>query len=66
MSAKRSFSKRGSGWVSVPSIETSHRQRREARIRTCTRDPKMRLFYVGISLFLRNIWVFFHAIFFAV
>ena len=25
----------------------------------------MRLFYVGISLFLRNIWVFLHAIFFA-
>ena len=46
-------------------IETSYRQRREARIRTCTRDPKMRLFYVGISLFLRTIWVFFHAIFFA-
>ena len=46
-------------------IETSYRQRREARIRTCTRDPKMRLFYVGISLFLRNIWVFLHAIFFA-
>lgn len=46
-------------------IETSYRQRREARIRTCTRDPKLRLLYVGISLFLRNIWVLFHALFFA-
>jgi hypothetical protein len=42
-------------------IETSYRQRREARIRTCTRDPKLRLFYVGISLLLRNVWVLLHA-----
>jgi hypothetical protein len=42
-------------------IETSYRQRREARIRTCTRDPKRRLFYVGISLLLRNVWVLLHA-----
>ncbi len=46
-------------------IETSYRQRREARIRTCTRDPKLRLFYVGISLLLRNVWVLLHAIMFA-
>lgn len=43
-------------------IETSYRQRREARIRTCTRDPKLRLFYVGISLLLRNVWVLLHAL----
>jgi hypothetical protein len=46
-------------------IETSYRQRREARIRTCTRDPKLRLFYVGISLLLRNVWVLLHAMWFA-
>lgn len=46
-------------------IETSYRQRREARIRTCTRDPKLRLFYVGIGLLLRNVWVFLHAMMFA-
>ena len=42
-------------------IETSYRQRREARIRTCTRDPKLRLLYVGLSLLLRNVWVWVHA-----
>jgi hypothetical protein len=46
-------------------IETSYRQRREARIRTCTRDPKLRLFYVGIGLLLRNVWVLLHAVVFA-
>jgi DDE family transposase len=46
-------------------IETSYRQRREARIRTCTRDPKLRLLYVGIGLLLRNVWVLLHAVMFA-
>lgn len=46
-------------------IEASYRQRREARIRTCTRDPKLRLFYVGIGLLLRNIWVYLHAMMFS-
>lgn len=46
-------------------IETSYRQRREGRIRTSTRDPKLRLFYVGISLLLRNVWVLLHATLFA-
>jgi hypothetical protein len=46
-------------------IETSYRQQREARIRTCTRDPKLRLFYVGTSLLLRNVWVLLHAMMFA-
>jgi len=32
----------------------------QARIRTCTRDPLFRLFYVGIALILRNAWVWFH------
>ncbi len=41
-------------------IETSYRQMHEARIKTCTRDPKLRLLFIGIALVLRNIWVWLH------
>jgi hypothetical protein len=41
-------------------IETAYRQLREARIRTCTRDPLLRLLYVGVALILRNVWVWLH------
>ncbi len=41
-------------------IETTYRQLREARLRTCTRDPLLRLLYVGIALILRNVWVWLH------
>jgi putative transposase len=41
-------------------IETSYRQLHQARIRTCTRDPLLRLLYVGIALILRNVWVWLH------
>jgi hypothetical protein len=41
-------------------IEASYRQRRQARIYTCTRDPHLRLVFVMISLLLRNLWVFVH------
>ena len=41
-------------------IETSYRQLNEARIKTCTRDPKVRFFYVAVALILRNIWVWLH------
>jgi putative transposase len=41
-------------------IETTYRQLREARVRTCTRDPLLRLLYVGIALLLRNVWVWLH------
>jgi putative transposase len=41
-------------------IETSYRQLHQARIRTGTRDPLLRLLYVGIALVLRNVWVWFH------
>jgi len=41
-------------------IETSYRQMNEARIRTCTRDPRLRLLFVGIALVLRNVWVWIH------
>jgi len=42
-------------------IETSYRQRRQARIYTCTRNPHLRLLFVAISLLLRNLWVWIHA-----
>ena len=32
----------------------------EARIKTCTRDPQLRLLFVGIALVLRNVWVWIH------
>jgi hypothetical protein len=41
-------------------IETSYRQMNEARIRTCTRDPRQRLLFAGIALVLRNVWVWLH------
>jgi hypothetical protein len=41
-------------------IETSYRQMHEGRIRTTTRRPTVRLLYVGISLVLRNLWVWLH------
>ena len=41
-------------------IETSYRQMHQARIKTCTRDPKLRLLFIGIALVLRNIWVWLH------
>lgn len=31
-----------------------------AWIRTCTRDPLLRLLYVGVALILRNVWVWLH------
>jgi hypothetical protein len=39
-------------------IEASYRQLGQARIRTSTTDPCMRLFFVGVALLLRNVWVF--------
>jgi hypothetical protein len=41
-------------------IETSYRQLRQAKIFTCTRDPHLRLFFVGVGLVLRNLWVWLH------
>jgi putative transposase len=41
-------------------IETSYRQLHQARIRTCTRDPSLRLLYVAVALLLRNVWVWLH------
>lgn len=41
-------------------IETSYRQLHQARIRTSTKDPLLRLLYVGVALVLRNVWVWMH------
>jgi len=41
-------------------IETSDRQMNESRIKTCTRDPRLRLLFVGTALVLRNVWVWLH------
>ena len=41
-------------------IETSYRQMHEARIRTTTRRPEVRLLDVGIAPVLRNLWVWLH------
>jgi Transposase DDE domain len=41
-------------------IETTYRQLGQARIRTSTRDPLLRLLYVALALILRNVWVWLH------
>ena len=41
-------------------IEASYRQLEQARIRTSTRDPLLRLLYVGVALILRNVWAWLH------
>lgn len=41
-------------------IESSYRQMHQARIRTCTRSPLLRLLYVAVALILRNVWVWLH------
>ena len=41
-------------------IESSYRQLREARIKTCSRSPVVRLFLIGVALVLRNVWVWLH------
>lgn len=40
-------------------IETSYRQLNQARITTCTRNPRVRFFFVALALLLRNVWVWF-------
>lgn len=52
-------------WVSETyrrrfAIETTYRQLHQARIRTSTRNPQLRLLYVGLALILRNVWVWLH------
>ena len=42
-------------------IETSYRQLHQARIRTSSRTPTLRLLFVAIALILRNVWVWLNA-----
>ena len=42
-------------------IEASYRQSHQARIRTSTRKPALRLLFMGVALVLRNVWVWVHA-----
>jgi putative transposase len=46
-------------------IETSYRQLGEACIKTTTRNPTLRLLFVGIALLLRNLWVWVHWVYLA-
>src|SRR5262249_21008681 len=41
-------------------IESGYRQMNQARIRTSTQDPLVRLLYVGLALIIRNLWVWLH------
>lgn len=41
-------------------IETSFRQMRQARVYTCTPNPRLRLLFVMVALLLRNVWVWIH------
>ncbi len=41
-------------------IEASYRQLRQARIYTCTRNPRLRLVFIAVALVLRNLWVWIH------
>jgi hypothetical protein len=42
-------------------IEASYRQVHQARIPTSSRNPVLRLLFVGVALILRNVWVWLHA-----
>lgn len=42
-------------------IESSYRQLHQARIRTSSRQPALRLLFMGVALVLRNVWVWLHA-----
>src|SRR5262245_26580547 len=37
-------------------IESSYRQSHQARIRTSSRNPALRLLFMGVALVLRNVW----------
>jgi hypothetical protein len=41
-------------------IETSYRQMNQAKVHTCTRNPDVRLLFVGVALVLRNLWGWLH------
>ena len=41
-------------------IESSYRQSHQARMRTSSRKPALRLLFLGVALVLRNVWVWLH------
>jgi hypothetical protein len=41
-------------------IETSYRQLNEAKIKTSTREARVRFFYIALGFILRNVWVWLH------
>lgn len=42
-------------------IESSYRQSPQARIRTSSRQPALRLLLMGVALVVRNVWGWLHA-----
>src|SRR5688500_19154400 len=42
-------------------IEASYRQVHQAKIKTSSRNPVLRLLFAGVALVLRNVWVWLHA-----
>ena len=42
-------------------MESSYRQAHQARMRTSSRQPALRLLCVGVALVWRNVWVWLHA-----
>ncbi len=42
-------------------IESSYRQFQQARIKTCSRNPVLRLLFYGTAFLLRNVWVWLHS-----
>jgi len=46
-------------------IETSYRQVNQSRIRTCSRNPSLRLLFFALAEILRNVWVWLHFTYFA-
>jgi hypothetical protein len=56
---------RALSWIRTTSrprlgIESSYRQVHQARIRTSSRKPALRLLFMGVALVLRNVWVWLH------
>jgi putative transposase len=53
---KRSFYSMVETYRSRFGIESSYRQMNQARLRTCSRSPELRLLAVAIAFVLRNLW----------
>jgi hypothetical protein len=59
------FQPRSTAWVRETyrrryGIESSYRQMNQSRARTTSRSPRVRLLCLGLSLILRNVWVWLH------